>query len=142
MSKKSISVVVFTLILVAFISIAFTRQSSGGYFLEHEQELGKLQTPPHNGSGLSTAYSFFSAAPGLQLTFRKRVLQKGAVLGYHLQKDDEIYYVVSGTGIMRMNTDSFAVKAGDGILTRPGNSHGLRQTGDEDLVLIINYLTK
>lgn len=30
--------------------------------------------------------------------------------------------------------------AGDAILTRPGSSHGLKQTGKEDLVIIINYI--
>jgi mannose-6-phosphate isomerase-like protein (cupin superfamily) len=41
-----------------------------------------------------------------------------------------------------MNGSSFTVQAGDAILTRPGSSHGLRQTGKEDLVIIINYEAK
>ena len=28
------------------------------------------------------------------------------------------------------------------ILTRPGSSHGIKQTGKDDLVLMINYLQK
>jgi mannose-6-phosphate isomerase-like protein (cupin superfamily) len=40
---------------------------------------------------------------------------------------------------MKMNNDSFAVKTGDAILTRPGSSHGLQQTGNDELVVIINY---
>jgi mannose-6-phosphate isomerase-like protein (cupin superfamily) len=131
----------FSLVLIS-LSFLFGRQSQQGYILEHEQDLAKDQPPPHNGTGMSTAYSFFTKAPDLKLTFRKRVLKKGAAIGYHPQKDDEIYYVVSGTGMMRMNNDSFSVKSGDGVLTRPGNTHGLRQTGNEDLVIIINYLTK
>ncbi len=31
------------------------------------------------------------------------------------------------------------MKPGDAILTRPGASHGLKQVGDEDLVILINY---
>ena len=53
--------------------------------------------------------------------------------------EDQIYYIISGTGEMQMNGKSFAVKAGDAILTRPGSSHGLKQTGKDDLVIIINY---
>lgn len=41
-----------------------------------------------------------------------------------------------------MNDSSFTVQAGDAILTRPGSSHGLQQTGKEDLVIIINYEVK
>jgi mannose-6-phosphate isomerase-like protein (cupin superfamily) len=136
--------VVFALFAVVLISLplVFGRQSQPGFILEHEQDLAKEQAPPHDGAGISTAYSFFTKAPGLKLTFRKRVLKKGAAIGYHPQNDDEIYYVVSGTGMMSMNNDSFAVKSGDGVLTRPGNRHGLRQTGNDDLVIIINYLTK
>jgi len=138
------TLVVFALVALVLISfsLVFGHQSEQGYILEHEQQLAKDQPPPHNGTGVSTAYSFFTKVPGLRLTFRKRVLKKGAAIGYHPQEDDEIYYVVSGTGMMRMNNDSFAVKSGDGVLTRPGNAHGLRQTGNDDLVIIINYLTK
>ena len=30
-------------------------------------------------------------------------------------------------------------ETGDAIFTRPGSSHGVKQTGDEDLVIMINY---
>lgn len=73
------------------------------------------------------------------MTFRKRVLHPGSAIGYHLQKEDEIYYIISGTGEVQMNGKTFPVKAGDAILTRPGSSHGLKQTGKDDLIIIINY---
>ncbi len=142
--KKGIAAICFlVLVFVSVVSFVFGRKYyQQGYILEHEKDIAKEQPSPHDGAGMSTGYSFFSKAPGLKLTFRKRVLEKGSAIGYHLQQDDEIYYIASGTGIMRMNNDSFAVKAGDGILTRPGNSHGLQQTGNEELVIIINYLVK
>ena len=40
---------------------------------------------------------------------------------------------------MQMNGNSFKVKAGDAVLTRPGSSHGLKVIGDKDLTIIINY---
>jgi mannose-6-phosphate isomerase-like protein (cupin superfamily) len=130
------------LTLVSVLSFVFGRRYQQGYILEHEKDIAKEQPSPHDGVGMSTGYSFFANAPGLKLTFRKRVLKKGSAIGYHLQKDDEIYYIESGTGIMKMNNDSFTVKAGDAILTRPGNSHGLQQTGNDELIIIINYLVK
>lgn len=130
-------------LVFVFVSFVFGRRyQQQGYILEHEKDIGKEQPSPHDGVGMSTGYSFFANAPGLKLTFRKRVLKRGSAIGYHLQKDDEIYYIESGTGIMKMNNDSFAVKAGDAVLTRPGSSHGLQQTGNDELVVIINYLLK
>jgi mannose-6-phosphate isomerase-like protein (cupin superfamily) len=110
-----------------------------GYVLEHDADVAKTGPAPHSGPGRSTGYNFFDKAEGFKLAFRKRVLHPGAAIGYHLQKEDEVYYVLSGTGMMQMNGKEFPVKAGDAILTRPGSSHGLKQTGKEDLVLIINY---
>ncbi len=130
------------LIFVSLVSFVFGRRYQQGYILEHEKDIAKEQPPPHDGVGMSTAYSFFAKAPGLKLAFRKRVLKPGSAIGYHLQNEDEIYYMLSGTGIMKMNGDSFAVKAGDGILTRPGSSHSLQQTGTDSLVVIINYMVK
>lgn len=120
-------------------SSVFAKERQEGYWLEHEQQIAKNEPGPHNGGGSSTAYSFFSKAEGSKLVFRKRVLHQGASIGYHLQKEEEIYYVVSGQGEMTMNGKVFQVNAGDAILTLPGSSHGLKQTGKDDLVLIINY---
>jgi mannose-6-phosphate isomerase-like protein (cupin superfamily) len=110
-----------------------------GYILERDAEVAKTGPAPHNGPGRSTGYSFFENAAGFRQVFRKRVLHPGAAIGYHLQKEDEVYYVLSGEGVMRMNGKEFPVKPGDAILTRPGSSHGLTQTGKDDLTLIIVY---
>ncbi|HTK20265.1 MAG TPA: cupin domain-containing protein [Mucilaginibacter sp.] len=120
------------------ISIAFS-QTTQPYILEHENDIAKNEAGTHNGDGSTVGYSFFSKADGLKMVFRKRVLHHGSAIGYHLQKEDEIYYIISGTGEMQMNGKSFPVKTGDAILTRPGSSHGLKQTGKDDLVIIINY---
>lgn len=131
-------------VLAIISSLAFTRSpgQTQGYLVEHEKEIAQNQAGPHNGGGESVAYSFFSKAPGLKLAFRKRVLLPGSAIGYHLQKEDEIYYILSGEGEMTINGNTFPVRAGDAILTRPGSSHGLRQKGDHNLVLIINYAVK
>ena len=66
-------------------------------------------------------------------------MHPGASIGYHLQKEEEIYYILSGAGEMTMNNEKFMVQAGDAILTLPGSSHGLKQTGKDDLVILIDY---
>lgn len=110
-----------------------------GYILERDAEMAKTGPAPHNGPGRSTGYSFFEKAANFKQVFRKRVLHPGAAIGYHLQKEDEVYYILSGEGVMQMNGKEFPVKPGDAILTRPGSSHGLKQAGKDDLSLIIVY---
>ena len=47
--------------------------------------------------------------------------------------------MLSGRGELTLNGASREVGAGDAILTRNGDSHALRQTGDEDLVIFIVF---
>jgi mannose-6-phosphate isomerase-like protein (cupin superfamily) len=115
------------------------KQQQTGYILQHEKDIAKDEPAPHEGGGNSTVYNFFNKADNSKLVFRKRVLHAGAAIGYHLQKEEEIYYILSGTGEMTMNDKTFTVAAGDAILTFAGSSHGLKQTGINDLELMINY---
>ncbi|WP_205502499.1 cupin domain-containing protein [Rufibacter psychrotolerans] len=113
-----------------------------GYVLEQDAQVAKKQAGPHKGGGETVAYSFFEGVPNFKTAFRKRVLKPGASIGYHLQKEDEIYYILSGTGQMQMNGTTFPVKPGDAILTRPGSSHGLSPDKDTELTLLIVYEKK
>jgi mannose-6-phosphate isomerase-like protein (cupin superfamily) len=114
----------------------------GGYVVEHDADVAVNEPGTHKGGGQTIGYSFFKKAPGLTLAFRKRALKPGSGIGYHEQHEDEIYYVLSGTGTMTIDGKSFEITPGTAVLTRPGSSHGLKQTGAEDLVIMINYQTK
>lgn len=114
----------------------------GGYILERDVEVAATEPGTHNGGGQTIGYSFFKKAPRLALVFRKRALKPASGIGYHEQKEDEIYYVLSGRGTMTVDGKSFDVEPGTAVLTRPGSSHGLKQTGTEDLVIMINYEQK
>jgi mannose-6-phosphate isomerase-like protein (cupin superfamily) len=129
------------LVISAGIVYAKNKQSQNGYVLEHERDLKKTEAGPHNGGGTTNGYNYFSKAENFHTAFRKRVLYKGSSIGWHTQKEDEIYYIVSGTGEMKMNNEILQVISGDGILTRIGSSHSLKPTSDS-LVLIITYPTK
>jgi mannose-6-phosphate isomerase-like protein (cupin superfamily) len=127
-------------VILTLLLTAFTRhKQQEGYILEREKEIAVNEKGPHDGGGETIAYPFFSRANDFKLVFRKRTLKPGSSIGYHLQEKDEIYYIVSGTGEMTINGKSFTVSAGDAVLTRPGNSHGLKPTGNSELSLIINY---
>ena len=111
----------------------------GGYVIEHDADVAKQQPGPHDGGGQTIGYSFFSAVPKLSLVFRKRILRPGSAIGYHEQTEDEIYYFLSGRGVMTLDGKNVDVGPGTAVLTRTGSSHGLKPIGTEDLVIIINY---
>jgi mannose-6-phosphate isomerase-like protein (cupin superfamily) len=112
----------------------------GGYVIEHDADVAKTEPGTHNGGGETIGYSFFAKTPNLHLVFRKRALKPGSGIGYHVQKEDEIYYVLSGRGVMTLDGKDLEVGPGTAVLTRTGSSHGLKQVGAEDLVILINYL--
>jgi mannose-6-phosphate isomerase-like protein (cupin superfamily) len=124
---------------VALAAVSSRRLVDDGYVVEREREIVVQQPGPHRGGGTTTAYPFFEKVNELELVFRKRVLHAGSSIGYHVQREDEIYYVIAGTGVMKMNGDSFRVGPGDAVLTRPGSSHGLRPEGENDLTILIMY---
>jgi mannose-6-phosphate isomerase-like protein (cupin superfamily) len=129
-------------ILIGVVATAAAGQSAsgpGGYVIERDAMVAREEPGPHSGGGRTVGYSFFSGTPGLKLVFRKRVLQPGSGIGYHEQKEDEIYYVLSGRGQMTLDGRTVDVGPGTAILTRPGSAHGLKQVGTEDLVILINY---
>jgi lysophospholipase L1-like esterase/mannose-6-phosphate isomerase-like protein (cupin superfamily) len=96
---------------------------------------------PHSGGGETTGHWFFKDS-GTPFVFRKRVMHPGSAIGYHLHDKDEIYYILEGNGELVFNGEASRVGPGTAILTRPGDSHGLRPIGEEDLVLIIVYESK
>ena len=64
-------------------------------------------------------------------------LSPEAALG--LQKRYFRQYGTTMRGLMTVDDKSFEVGPGTAVLTRPGSSHGLKQIGTEDLVIMLNY---
>ncbi len=67
------------------------------------------------------------------------VVPTGSDIGVHTHTDDneEIYVVVSGTATMLIDGRLIAVTAGDVIVNRPGGTHGLWNTGPEEVRLVV-----
>ena len=120
-------------------AVARQKPAPGGYVIEHDADIAKNEPGTHNGGGQTVGYSFFSKVPKLNLVFRKRALKPGSGIGLHEQKEDEIYYVLSGRGSMTLDGNTVEITPGTAVLTRTGSSHSLKQVGDEDLVIMINY---
>jgi mannose-6-phosphate isomerase-like protein (cupin superfamily) len=130
-------------ILVGAAAMAGAQQTAkGGYIVERDAEVAKNEPGTHNGGGQTVGYSFFAKVPKMPFVFRKGALKPGSGIGYHEQKEDEVYYVLSGKGVMTLDDKPVDVGPGTAILTRPGSSHGLKQVGSDDLVIMIAYEVK
>jgi mannose-6-phosphate isomerase-like protein (cupin superfamily) len=101
------------------------------------------EAPAHGAIGMSTAYRISDAIPAPRsFEFRKRALHVGAAIGIHPIDHDEIYYVLSGTGVVHSDGKEKQLKAGMAAWLYSGAKVGIRQTGAEPLVLIIAYPNK
>ena len=69
---------------------------------------------------------------------RDLLLEPGSSIGIHAHSgDEEIYYIISGTGMMQVDGEEKKVQAGDVVLTKSGSSHGLRNDSTEDLRIFV-----
>ncbi len=69
--------------------------------------------------------------------FNHSTLKPGSSVGYHIHKGDfEAYYILKGEGLYTENGVEYQVRAGDVTLCKDGESHGIENTGTEDLEFI------
>ncbi len=125
--------------LIFLVGFVYKQQDGLGYIINHEKEIAHDEPGPHDGGGKTTAYPFFSKFKDAKMAFRKRVLQPGSTIGYHLQEQQEIYYIINGKAELTTNGKTITVSTGDAILTLPGNHHGLKPVGTEPLSMLITY---
>ena len=98
---------------------------------------------PHGKIGQSTAWRISDAVPSPRsFEFRKRSLHVGAAIGVHLIEHDEIYYVLSGAGVVYSDGEERQLRPGMAAWLYKGANVGIRQKGDEPLVLIVAYPNK
>jgi mannose-6-phosphate isomerase-like protein (cupin superfamily) len=138
--RSDLSLAFLAFLTGAGVMHAAAQPKPGGYVVEHDAEVAREQPGPHDGGGQTVGYSFFSKVPKLDLVFRKRILRPDSGIGYHRQREDEIYYVLSGRGVVTLDGKTLDIGPGTAILTRTGSSHGLKPGGTEDLVIMISYL--
>ena len=70
--------------------------------------------------------------------FHETVINPHSTIGYHKHHgNEEIYYLVEGTGIMQLNGKKFPVKSGDSVIAQDGESHGLINNSDEPIRILV-----
>ena len=66
------------------------------------------------------------------------ILAPGVTIGVHTHTDDEeYYYIVEGEGTMTLDGETYAIRAGDIAAVFPGGEHGLANTSDADLRIVV-----
>lgn len=64
-------------------------------------------------------------------------LKPGKEIEAHVDPMEEIYFVLSGSGEMRVDGEARAVKPGDAVWIPTGASHALLNDGEEDCVILV-----
>jgi mannose-6-phosphate isomerase-like protein (cupin superfamily) len=73
--------------------------------------------------------------------FAKITLNPGCSIGMHEHdKEEEIYYVISGKGIINDNGNIKELNSGDASITGNGASHSIENNGSEPLELLAAIL--
>lgn len=127
----------------ALLALLFVGTAAPAMIVIDEAATVREEAPPHGKIGMSTAYRISDVVPAPRsFEFRKRALHVGAAIGVHPIDHDEIYYVLSGTGIVHSDGEEKQLKAGTAAWLFKGAKVGIRQTGSDPLVLIIAYPNK
>ncbi len=64
-------------------------------------------------------------------------LKPGKEIEAHVDPMEEIYFILSGSGEMRVGGEARAVKPGDAVWIPTGDSHALYNDGDEDCIVLV-----
>ena len=94
----------------------------------------------HDGKG---SLDFVNVLGGVEIAGRALrflhadVLAPGVSIGAHRHDHEEYYYILSGRGTITLDGQQVAVGPGDVTAVYPGGSHGLENTGTEDMRVIV-----
>jgi mannose-6-phosphate isomerase-like protein (cupin superfamily) len=116
-----------------------SRHVRNRYFFREDAAVTREEPGPHEGAGSTTAYRYFDDVKDARVIFRKRALHRGASIGMHVLTHDEVYYVVSGRGELTVDDTKFEVGPNSATFMHEGADVGIRQIGDEDLIVIVAY---
>jgi len=127
----------------ALAALMMLAQSAPPMVVIDETQVVRDEPPPHGNIGMSTAYRISDVVPQPRtMEFRKRVLHPGAAIGMHPIAHDEVYYVIAGTGDVTSDGVTKPLTPGMAAYLYDGAQVGIRQTGEDPLVLIIAYPVK
>src|SRR5262249_44766173 len=100
------------------------------------REKAKILHTPH-GSEIRPLIDR-TTAPITQCSLAEELLPPGkSVTPHHHEVLEEIYFILSGTGVMTIGDETRAVGAGDAIYIPTGQRHTLTNTGAEPMRIVL-----
>ena len=97
----------------------------------------------HDGEGKIKVRRFFLDERAMPFQMAVWELEPGAAEGSHIHQDDdalvEVYYFLSGSGVLGIDGDDVPVQAGEAVMVPPGAERGVRNTGHAPLRLVITW---
>lgn len=108
-------------------------------FKEHEKMVRDIRENMRGGKGAVDMLHIFNQdeMQGKCRLFCKVTLNPGCSIGPHVHEDEEeIYYILSGNGIVMDHGVQKEIAAGQALKTGGGESHSIENTGSEPLVFI------
>ena len=100
----------------------------------------QLQQKSHGGTGPVDLYEIWGREHfDSNIDFCDRVVvPPGSTIGYHRHgNNEELYIVLEGEGLMKIDGEETVVTKGDMILNPAGGSHGLVNTSDKNIDLLV-----
>jgi mannose-6-phosphate isomerase-like protein (cupin superfamily) len=74
----------------------------------------------------------------VKCSLAEELLPRGAMIGaHHHNETEEIYYILAGSGSMRVGEKVRRVEAGDSVFIPAGSIHTLHNDGNEDMRLLL-----
>jgi mannose-6-phosphate isomerase-like protein (cupin superfamily) len=104
----------------------------------------KLETS-HDGKGQVNSVKLFDHTDfSTPLRFLYHIeMDPGTSIGYHQHgENEELYVVLEGSGTMTVNGEAREVEEGDIIVNKPGWSHGLQNTSETTIELLVFEVEK
>jgi mannose-6-phosphate isomerase-like protein (cupin superfamily) len=92
-------------------------------YIAHEGGMARMLLT----SNLLTSMEFFAYA----------VVPAGTELSEHIDPLEEIYFILYGSGLMRVGDDEREVGAGDAIWIPVGDRHSLKNTGTDTMAIVV-----
>jgi mannose-6-phosphate isomerase-like protein (cupin superfamily) len=75
-------------------------------------------------------------SPSRRLKMGYTVIYPTGTTTGHTHDEEEVYYVISGEGVMVVGEDEFPIKAGDALYVPPGEFHTTYQRGNIPLTVL------
>jgi quercetin dioxygenase-like cupin family protein len=67
------------------------------------------------------------------------VFTPGCVTAMVSHETEEVAYVLSGSGELRLDSENVPFAAGEGLFVPPGTWHAVANTGDQDVVMVFGF---